>query len=95
MIEITPRLLDGIFLLIMIEFALIYVWLKRRNALWLVRPLFLFLGSGALLMIAVRTVLAEGDDLFLGFVLTCSLITHLRLLRWAYEKFLIPEDLRS
>ena len=87
MIEITPFLIDLIIIAVAIEFALLAALLIIARATYLVTPLFLFLGSGALLLAAMRFALSSIDAGWTAAALLGSLCTHAALLYWAALRF--------
>ena len=86
MIEITPSLIDLIIIAVAIEFALLAALLIIARATYLVTPLFLFLGSGALLLAAMRFALSSIDAGWTAAALFGSLCAHTALLCWAVQR---------
>lgn len=71
-----PWMLDLVLVAVAAEFGLLAVWLARAGHRPWIWPLSWFLISGALLMAAVRSVVAEAPDLLVAGVLFLSLLTH-------------------
>lgn len=88
MIEITPFLIDLIIIAVAIEFVILAALLQRVGATYLITPLFLFLGSGALLLAAIRFALSSMDAGWMAAALFGSLCTHAASLYWAAQRFL-------
>ncbi|MEL7041281.1 MAG: hypothetical protein AAGL90_07145 [Pseudomonadota bacterium] len=83
-----PMLLDAVVGLIVIEFAVLSLWLARRGASSLIPALASFLASGALLMLALRFTLTEPQlPLLALLMLTLSFPIHVATLWLVWRRF--------
>ncbi len=73
---VTPNLIDLILVGVALEFLLLAVWLSRRSAAPWIWPLFLYLGSGAALMIALRSALTDAEPRWIALPLATSFFAH-------------------
>lgn len=74
-------MIDGILGLVLVEAVILSVWLARRGKGGAIGVLLAFLGSGAILLLALRTALAggAGEPVFWG-LLALSFPLHLAAL---------------
>lgn len=80
---ITPGMIDFIFILIAVEFALIAGILLRVRMQQLVAPLFFFLASGALLFLCLKIALTDGAAGPLATAGGGAFVTHLAAIGFA------------
>jgi hypothetical protein len=84
-LAITPALVDAIVAAVALEFAALALLLAHGRAAHLVMPLFLYLASGAFLLLALRAALAEAAPVWIAGALLGSLGAHLLSLRQAHR----------
>lgn len=77
---LTPSLIDAILAGVGAEFFLVCFFLRRAGAANWIMPAFWFLGSGALLMAALRLALSGNSGLVTALPLLASFVTHILLL---------------
>lgn len=82
---LEPWMFDLVLVAVAAEFALLAFLLARSGHPPWAWPLLWFLISGALLMAAVRSVVAEAPDMVVASVLLVSLLTHLACLWTAWR----------
>ncbi len=78
---VTPARIDAILVFVAVEFAAGAAWLAPAAGEWIL-PWALLLGSGALLLLALRGLLATRDPASTGWLLLLSFVLHLALLAW-------------
>jgi hypothetical protein len=83
--NLEPWMFDLVLVGVAAEFALLAFLLARSGHRPWAWPLMWFLISGALLMAAVRSVVAEAPDMVVAGVLLVSLLTHLACLWTAWR----------
>lgn len=77
---LTPGFLDGLILFMMLEFSALAGWLVHRRATRWLGMLFLYLLSGAALVVALRFALAASMARFIAPALLVSLVAHVAFL---------------
>jgi hypothetical protein len=96
-LAINPALVDAIVAAVVLEFAALALLLVHGRAAHLVVPLFLYLASGAFLLLALRASLAAAAPVWIAGALLASLGAHLLSLRQGYRALirLRPTPLRG
>ena len=86
-----PTLIDLVLGLIVVEFALITIWLARRGRLRFLPAVGCFLLSGALVMAALRVSLPEtGSSPLIPALIALSFPVHIAALVLTWREFSKP-----
>lgn len=83
---ITPGWIDAIVVAVVLESAVLSMFLLHASAARLVAPLLLYLASGASLLLALRAALAAADANWIAIALLASLLTHATSLGMLYRR---------
>ena len=65
------------------------LFLRNNRVDFLIRPLFLFLLAGGLLLGGVRLALSAANAIWIGAMLFAALIAYTLLLKWAAQRYFI------
>ncbi|MEO1015550.1 MAG: hypothetical protein AAFX08_10225 [Pseudomonadota bacterium] len=86
---VSPQFVDLIILIVVLEFALLSVVVIKASKSWMIAPIGAFLASGALLLWALRTALADPDSWIILAGLALSFPAHLAAV------YLVARELRA
>lgn len=92
MTEFPPILIDVILIAVFLEFVFLSAILQKSKAGFLIKPLFMFLASGAFLLTAFRLALSEARFMWISAALLGALIAHGVFLWLGWRRFLSNRD---
>ena len=75
-LPLTPSLVDAILAIVALESVIFGRLLVRRGAGRLLLPFLLYLGSGAALLIALRSALGDAEPVWIASALLASGLAH-------------------
>ncbi len=78
--SLSPYLLDGILVLVLVEFLVLTVFLVWRGRGDVLLALFFFLVSGGLLLVGMRVIVAGGAETTVMAILAMSFPAHIAAL---------------
>ena len=83
---VSPQMLDGVLILLAVEYAILFPLLRHRGASILIAPIGWFLAAGAALIFAVRMALSDAPAAMVGAALAVGFVCHAQVLLWTLRR---------